>query len=439
MDTVGPDFDPSELSSKREWTKIGNGSFGNVYKASLLGMSVAVKEIGKCVGPTSLAPATTPVAAFPVPNHPRVPLHARTARRLPASPARRRSQTDPRPFLPLVHPSQFQTRPRRGPEARPVLPASFSSSQRGPGVWRVRGERQAVHGDGISPLLPPQQERGEQDEHPSRHLRRRPRARPPSLRRATPPRRQGAQRPRHRRFQIRQTLRLRPRSRSSRPVARRGQSGDDARHRAAQVPRARGETHALVRRAERHLRVRSDVQTAPCAAAGIDAESVGEEDLAFVERLADDCTNDDKRRRPTAYECLQRCLDQRGRAIQLCSRDTASRRSRYWLDAPMDGGTWKRRRRDAESSDEETPSHRSDSDEDAVEGAERGDGRGEGRAEREEETPGDPGRGADGDHRRGKKRRRGVVEADSSGRDATRGATTRGDGEDEEEVEQRAR
>ena len=107
--------------------------------------------------------------------------------------------------------------------------------------------------------------------------------------------------------------------------------------------------------------------------------------------------------------------------------------------APMDGGTWKQRRRDAESSDEETPSHRSDSDEDAVEGAERGDGRGEGRAEREEETPGDPGRGADGDHRRGKKRRRGVVEADSSGRDATRGATTRGDGEDEEEVEQRAR
>ena len=48
MDTVGPDFGPSELSSKREWTKIGNGSFGNVYKASLLGMSVAVKEIGKC-------------------------------------------------------------------------------------------------------------------------------------------------------------------------------------------------------------------------------------------------------------------------------------------------------------------------------------------------------------------------------------------------------
>lgn len=77
MDTVGPDFDPSELSSKREWTKIGNGSFGNVYKACLLGMSVAVKEIGKCVRPTSFAPATTPVAAFPNPTHPRIPLPAR--------------------------------------------------------------------------------------------------------------------------------------------------------------------------------------------------------------------------------------------------------------------------------------------------------------------------------------------------------------------------
>lgn len=114
MDTVGPDFDPSELSSKREWTKIGNGSFGNVYKASLLGMSVAVKEIGKCVGPTSLAPSTTPVAAFPVPNHPRVPLHARTARRLPASPARRRSQTDPPslspPRSPLAVPNPTASR-----------------------------------------------------------------------------------------------------------------------------------------------------------------------------------------------------------------------------------------------------------------------------------------------------------------------------------------
>lgn len=42
----GPDFDPGDLSSKREWVKIGSGSFGNVYKANLLGTAVAVKEIG---------------------------------------------------------------------------------------------------------------------------------------------------------------------------------------------------------------------------------------------------------------------------------------------------------------------------------------------------------------------------------------------------------
>ena len=38
MEDLGPDFDPGELSSKREWVKIGNGSFGNVYKASLVSM-----------------------------------------------------------------------------------------------------------------------------------------------------------------------------------------------------------------------------------------------------------------------------------------------------------------------------------------------------------------------------------------------------------------
>ena len=43
----GPDFDPADLSSKREWDKVGDGSFGNVYKATMLGTNVAVKEIGK--------------------------------------------------------------------------------------------------------------------------------------------------------------------------------------------------------------------------------------------------------------------------------------------------------------------------------------------------------------------------------------------------------
>ena len=70
MEDLGPDFDPGELSSKREWVKIGNGSFGNVYKASLLGVTVAVKEIGKCVArasPPRVRPASARARRRPTP------------------------------------------------------------------------------------------------------------------------------------------------------------------------------------------------------------------------------------------------------------------------------------------------------------------------------------------------------------------------------------
>ena len=75
MEDLGPDFDPGELSSKREWVKIGNGSFGNVYKASLLGVTVAVKESGKCVARASppasararRRPTPAPFVRFPFP------------------------------------------------------------------------------------------------------------------------------------------------------------------------------------------------------------------------------------------------------------------------------------------------------------------------------------------------------------------------------------
>jgi hypothetical protein len=37
-------FPLSELSPRSEWQKVGEGSFGNVYRAALLGTPVAVKE-----------------------------------------------------------------------------------------------------------------------------------------------------------------------------------------------------------------------------------------------------------------------------------------------------------------------------------------------------------------------------------------------------------
>ena len=41
-------FPLAELNPRSEWTKVGEGSFGNVYKASLLGVPVAVKEAASC-------------------------------------------------------------------------------------------------------------------------------------------------------------------------------------------------------------------------------------------------------------------------------------------------------------------------------------------------------------------------------------------------------
>ena len=41
----GPWFDPDELTPRSRWEKIGDGSFGKVYRAHLLGTAVAVKVI----------------------------------------------------------------------------------------------------------------------------------------------------------------------------------------------------------------------------------------------------------------------------------------------------------------------------------------------------------------------------------------------------------
>jgi serine/threonine protein kinase len=41
----GPWFDPDEITTRSQWEKIGDGSFGKVYKAHMLGTPVAIKVI----------------------------------------------------------------------------------------------------------------------------------------------------------------------------------------------------------------------------------------------------------------------------------------------------------------------------------------------------------------------------------------------------------
>ena len=68
----------------------------------------------------------------------------------------------------------------------------------------------------------------------------------------------------------------------------------------------------------------------------------GREEVEFILNLASECLRKDPAARPTAGECLKRLLEYRSRSLQLCSRETANKRRSYWIDAPMDVGTFKR-------------------------------------------------------------------------------------------------
>jgi len=69
--------------------------------------------------------------------------------------------------------------------------------------------------------------------------------------------------------------------------------------------------------------------------------AIGEEEVEFILNIASECLRKDPGTRPTAGECLKRLLEYRGKSLQLCSRETAKKRVGYWIDAPMDVGTFK--------------------------------------------------------------------------------------------------
>ena len=87
--------------------------------------------------------------------------------------------------------------------------------------------------------------------------------------------------------------------------------------------------------------------------------AMGEEEVDFILNLASECLRKDPAARPTAGECLKRLLEYRGRSLQLCSRETANKRRSYWIDAPMDVGTFKRAGK--ESAEERSDGSSSDS------------------------------------------------------------------------------
>eukprot|EP00982_Pelagococcus_subviridis_P011502 31090-Pelagococcus_subviridis.AAC.1 len=68
---------------------------------------------------------------------------------------------------------------------------------------------------------------------------------------------------------------------------------------------------------------------------------MGEDEVEFILALGGECARKEPELRPTAYQCLRRCLQRLGKPVQLCSEATASKRKRYWLNEPMDVGTWK--------------------------------------------------------------------------------------------------
>ena len=107
--------------------------------------------------------------------------------------------------------------------------------------------------------------------------------------------------------------------------------------------------------------------------------AMGEEEIEFILNLASECLRKDPAARPTAGECLKRLLEYRGRSLQLCSRETANKRRSYWIDAPMDVGTFKHAGKEPTASSDRSSSDSPSSDD--ARGERRGEDSEMGRAE----------------------------------------------------------
>lgn len=107
--------------------------------------------------------------------------------------------------------------------------------------------------------------------------------------------------------------------------------------------------------------------------------AMGEEEVDFILNLASECLRKDPAARPTAGECLKRLLEYRGRSLQLCSRETANKRRSYWIDAPMDVGTFKHAGKEPTASSDRSSSDSPSSDD--ARGGRRGEDSEMGRAD----------------------------------------------------------
>jgi serine/threonine-protein kinase 24/25/MST4 len=402
----GPDFDPADLSSKREWVKIGSGSFGNVYKATLLGTTVAVKEIGKCVPPADARPFVILPPSI-IPSSPsRLETRVGNLGCEKASPekqtnaTRRRTKRFPatirfdRPYEPpLLTRSRVSHALKQKTSTRPERVAGLRRDMfylrrfPHPNVVQVFG---AFEEKGVLYMVMEYVAHSLRSKsvvrkvdlvrvladvaralarlHAAGHVHRDVKARNVlvqrgpgycaklcdfGLARALP----SAARP-----DVRGDLTPRigpPKYRA--PEVRDGETYDQSsdvygfgvmcQQLVGQCREDAGKGAKDKEGKEREPSTDGAERGKDKKASKKDKESkesaCSEEDLEFIQQLGMACAAENPSRRPTAAACLSRCLQRLGRRVSLCSAETARARVATWIDAPMDVGTGGKKTKEA--------------------------------------------------------------------------------------------